>query len=337
MFARPHIESTSAKLALLFSGLLAFAAVLLGIEMYALTHDQQVHPIYSRFVLALIILVSAGLFFVSFYITKRINMIAQTATRIIHTTDLSQRIPLDARWDDLSRLSSTLNTMLEEIEQLVSGIRTLSDNIAHDLRHPLTRLKNHIETMRKESPENVELQQKLGELIMECDALLTTFQALLRISNIESGKRSSGFRAMDFTQLMHDVVELYEPLAADKHISFTFLPVPAQVVGDKDLLFQAFTNLIDNAIKYTPEAGSITIAMHPQLQGARVVIRDTGMGVSDEHKQRVFRRFYRVENSRRAPGSGLGLSLVAAIIKLHNGIIQLHDNDPQGLCVTVTL
>jgi signal transduction histidine kinase len=332
-----HVESSSTKLALLFSGLLAFAAVLLGVEMYALTHDESIHPIYSRFVLVLIILVSGSLFFVSFYVTKRINVIAQTATRIINTSDLSQRIPLDARWDDLSKLALTLNTMLEEIEQLVSGIRTLSDNIAHDLRHPLTRLRNRIESMRKDSPDNTELQQKLGELTLECDALLTTFQALLRISNIESGKRSSGFKAMDFTKLMQDVVELYEPVAADKNITLQFLPLNAQVVGDKDLLFQAFTNLIDNAIKYTPTEGIVTVAMQPQEKGARVVIRDTGLGVSDEHKDRVFRRFYRVEHSRRLPGSGLGLSLVAAIIKLHSGIIQLHDNSPQGLAVTVTL
>jgi len=305
--------------------------------MYAITHNDSIHPIFSRFVLALIIAVSASLFIVSFYVTKRINVIAQTATRIINTSDLSQRIPLDARWDDLGKLSSTLNTMLDEIEQLVNGIRTLSDNIAHDLRHPLTRLRNHIETMREGSKDNAELQQKLGELTLECDALLTTFQALLRISNIESGKRHSGFKHMDFTQLMHDVVELYEPLAAEKSIDLTFAPLPSQVMGDKDLLFQAFTNLIDNAIKYTPEHGTITIDMAQQENGVKVIIRDSGLGVSDEHKQRVFRRFYRVEHSRRAPGSGLGLSLVAAIIKLHSGFIQLHDNTPQGLCVTVTL
>ena len=143
--------------------------------------------------------------------------------------------------------------------------------------------------------------------------------------------------AIDMVQLMHDVVELYEPLAAEKSIAFTFTPSPSQVVGDKDLLFQAFANLIDNAIKYTPENGTIEVEMQPQERGTRVVIRDSGMGVSDEHKQRVFRRFYRVEHSRRAPGSGLGLSLVAAIIKLHHGIIQLHDNKPAGLIVTVTL
>lgn len=340
MMRRIHpFESSSTKLALFFSGLLALAAVLLGIEMYAITHDETVHPIYARLVLALIVVVCASLFFISFYVTKRINVIADTATRIIHTGDLSQRIPVDARWDDLSRLASTLNAMLDEIDQLVTGIRTLSDNIAHDLRHPLTRLRNAIESIRRTSAagEDATLQQQLADLTAECDALLTTFQALLRISNIESGKRHSGFLAMDLARLMEDVVELYEPLAAEKSIRLSFTPAPAQVVGDKDLLFQAFANLVDNAIKYTPAQGSVDIAMSTQEKCARVIIRDSGLGVSDAHKPQLFRRFYRVEHSRRAPGSGLGLSLVAAIITLHNGHVQLHDNAPSGLVVTVTL
>lgn len=329
------LESSSTQLAVIFSGLLALAALLLGFEMYAISHGEQMHPLYPRLVLGLLVLVCALAFFISMHVTKRINRIAETATRIIATSDLSQRIPLDSRWDDLSKLSATLNTMLAEIEQLVLGIRTLSDNIAHDLRHPLTRMRNHMESIRESTAP--EQQTRLSELIQECDALLTTFQALLRISNIESGKRHSAYVAIDMRRLLADVVELYEPLAAGKSISMRFNPIASQVVGDKDLLFQAFANLVDNAIKYTPEHGSIEIEMQPQEKGARVIIRDSGQGVSDEHKKRVFRRFYRVEHSRRAPGSGLGLSLVAAIIKLHQGIIQLHDNQPTGLIVTVTL
>lgn len=329
------LESSSTKLAVIFSALVAIAALLLGYGMLALSNGEAVHPLYPNIALGLLLLVSAMAFFISIHVTKRINRIAATANRIIATSDLSQRIPLDARWDDLGKLSETLNTMLAEIEQLVFGIRTLSDNIAHDLRHPLTRMRNHMETIRKQAVP--EAQAPLTELITECDALLTTFQALLRISNIESGKRHADFVAIDMAQLMHDVAELYEPLAAEKSVTLTCSTVTAQVVGDKDLLFQAFANLIDNAIKYTPEKGHIEIEMSPQEKGARVIIRDSGLGVSDKHKQRVFRRFYRVEHSRRAPGSGLGLSLVAAIIKLHQGIIQLHDNQPTGLCVTVTL
>ena len=329
------LESSSTKLAVIFSGMLAIAALLLGFSTYAMSLGEAIPQFYTIIALSLLLLVSAMAFFISIHVTMRINRIAGTANRIIATSDLSQRIPLQSRWDDLGKLSETLNTMLGEIEQLVFGIRTLSDNIAHDLRHPLTRMRNHMESIRKEAPPQA--QGALTELITECDALLTTFQALLRISNIESGKRHADFVAIDMAQLIRDVAELYEPLAAEKSIDMTCQTVTSQVVGDKDLLFQAFANLIDNAIKYTPEKGRIEVEMQPHEKGARVIIRDSGLGVSDEHKQRVFRRFYRVEHSRRAPGSGLGLSLVAAIIKLHQGIIQLHDNKPTGLCVTVTL
>ncbi|PZP83571.1 MAG: hypothetical protein DI582_10745 [Azospirillum brasilense] len=333
-----HSESSSTKLAAIFSAVLGIAALLLGLEMAAITHGDLMHPMYSKFVLGLIVLACIGLFFISFYVTKRINTIVGTADRIIATGDLTARIPLDGRWDDLSKLSITLNSMLGEIEQLVSGMRTLSDNIAHDLRHPLTRLRNHVETMRSAADpvRDAAMHDQLGELTKECDAILTTFQALLRISNIESGKRHTGMHRMELGQLLRDVVELYEPLAADKQITLTWDDADCSVTGDKDLLFQAFANLVDNAIKYTPAQGRIDIALQPGEDGhARVTIRDTGEGVSDEHKQRVFRRFYRVEHSRHTPGSGLGLSLVAAIIKLHQGQVLLHDNSPRGLVVTV--
>lgn len=330
------LASSSTKLALLFSGLLCVGLLLLGLEITAITHGNRVHPMYTKMVFALVMCVCAGLFILSYFVTKRINNIADTASQIIATGDLSRRIPISNRWDDLSKLATLLNAMLAEVEQLVSGIRTLSDNIAHDLRHPLTRLRNHLEEIRKETPES-EQQQKLAELTTECDALLTTFQALLRISNIESGKRHTGLKPIDLARLLEDVVELYDPLAAEKSIQLSYTPNALEVTGDKDLLFQSFANLVDNAIKYTPEGGSICIEIQPLERGGRVIIRDTGQGVSDEHKQRVFRRFYRVDGSRSSPGSGLGLSLVAAIVKLHHGHIQLHDNSPQGLTVTVTL
>ncbi|MEJ0009830.1 MAG: HAMP domain-containing sensor histidine kinase [Alphaproteobacteria bacterium] len=333
---RIHPLASSSIRVALFVCALMFGALGIGVLIHRHALGSSSVPV----VLLLLLLVCTALFYASFNFTRRINLIAATAERIIKTTDLSQRIPDDKGGDDLSKLSSVLNGMLGEIESLVKGIRTLSDNIAHDLRHPLTRLRNHIEAMKEDVADPgvaVDFEQALSGLIAECDALLTTFQALLRISNIESGKRHSGFRELDLARVVEDVVELYEPLAADKHIHFSFTPQPVRVTGDKDLLFQAFANLVDNAIKYTPEKGDITIAISPREKGGDVIIRDSGSGVSDEHKERVFRRFYRVEESRRAPGSGLGLSLVAAIIKLHRGMVQLHDNQPSGLIVTVTL
>ncbi|MES2983936.1 MAG: HAMP domain-containing sensor histidine kinase [Pseudomonadota bacterium] len=329
-------EASATKLALFFSALLSVSLVLLSIEIYAITHGETINPLYSYLTLFLVVVICIGLFIISFYVTKRINTIAETADRIITTRDLTQRIPIDSRWDDLSKLSSVLNLMLEDIEQLVDGVRQVSDNIAHDLRTPLTRLRNHIETMRTDRAASSQ-SEEFSQLIVECDALLTTFNALLRIANIEAGKRHTAFGVLNLACVVHDLIELYEPVAAEHDIQLQFVSEPTSMVGDKDLLFQAAANLLDNAIKYTPPGGLITIAVKRTDTGATLSVTDTGHGIRDEHKQQVFRRFYRVEGCRSRPGSGLGLSLVAAVVKLHQGTITLTDNQPNGLVVTVTL
>ncbi len=206
---------------------------------------------------------------------------------------------------------------------------------------PLTRLRNHLEMMRDETitdPSTPEEQWEcLGELVGECDGLLATFNALLRIANIEAGRRHAVFSSVNLANVLQDVVELYEPVAAEKNIQFAYRTEPVLVEGDKDLLFQAIANLLDNAIKYTPEGGTVVITVAPHKNGAQIVLRDTGHGIADEFKPHVFRRFYRITKCRSLPGSGLGLSLVAAIVKLHQGTITLTDNKPTGLVVTVTI
>jgi signal transduction histidine kinase len=330
-------ESSSTQLAFLFSGLLAAALTLLAMDIHALVKGEKSDATFTYVVLILISIITFGLFIISFYVTKRINTIAQTADHIMSTRDLSARIPIDAHWDDLSKLANVLNLMLEDIEQLLAGVRQVSDSIAHDLRTPLTRLRNHIESMRTGSNRPEVTHDGLGQLIVECDGLLTTFNALLRISNIESGKRLTAFSEMSFSQIVHDVIELYEPLISDKHIHLAFVSEPTTMVGDKDLLFQAIANLLDNAIKYTPPDGHIHVAVNPFEGGGKLVVSDTGPGISQEHKDLVFRRFYRVDSCRNQPGSGLGLSLVAAVINLHQGTITLSDNLPHGLMVTVVV
>jgi signal transduction histidine kinase len=334
-------RSSSTKLAMFFSTLLGVALLLLCAEIYALTRGAEMEPVLSKIILALVVFICGGLFIVSFYVTKRINTIAATADHIIATRDLSKRIPIDNRWDDLSKLSTVLNAMLEEIEQLVAGVRQVSDNISHDLRTPLTRLRNHLETMRGETltaPATPEEQYEcLGELVSECDGLLATFNALLRIANIESGRRLAAFHTVNLANVLQDVVELYEPVAADKNLKFGYRMEPTLVEGDKDLLFQAIANLLDNAIKYTPDGGTVVITVAPHADGAQIILRDSGHGIADEFKPHVFRRFYRITKCRSLPGSGLGLSLVAAIVKLHQGTITLTDNTPTGLVVTVTI
>lgn len=330
-----HIKSSSTQVALLVSAILAVTLVLLCDEIYSLMHGERVDPLFTSAILGLMALISIGLFTLSYYVTKRINTIAATADLIITTRDLSQRIPIDSRWDDLSTLSSILNLMLEDIEQLVAGVRQVSDNIAHDLRTPLTRLRNHTESLRA-SGKPIKPEQ-LNPLILECDGLLTTFNALLRIANIEAGKRHSGFHTVNLGNVMDDVIDLYEPLAGEKSVHLTLDRQCCTIMGDKDMLFQAMANLVDNAIKYTPQGGTVAISVRKTKNGGQIVIRDTGHGIPDAHKQQVFRRFYRVDSCRVQPGSGLGLSLVAAVIKLHQGEITLTDNAPTGLIVTVTL
>lgn len=334
-------QSSSTKLAVLLSSLLVGSLFLLSIEIYRFSHGKPIQPIIIHSILGVVLFICCSLFFISYYATKRINAIVETADSIIRTGDLTQRIPIDNPWDDLSKLAQVLNAMLAQIDQSVASIRQVSDNIAHDLRTPLTRLRNHIENMRMSAivpPTDPEEQQKeFNALVTECDALLSTFNALLRIANIESGRGHSLFERTNLMPVVEDAIDLYEPMASEKNIRLSFHAEPAWVQGDKDLIFQMLANLLDNAIKHTPVGGDITLAIKAGNPKTTITITDTGTGIPDEHKHHVFRRFYRTESARNTPGSGLGLSLVNAIIRLHKGTIKLQDRTPNGLIVTIVL
>ena len=313
-------------------------ALLIFLKSYALFSGRWAIDPLSIACYFLTIFVMFALLRLNRIATTRISAIADTANDIVRTGDLSRRIPVRDEGTDVKSLAGILNRMLDEIELLMHGARTVSDNIAHDLRHPLTRLRNRLETLRDSlAGECPQAQPQLTELILECDTLLSTFQAILRISNIESARRHGGFREVKLNELLQDVADMYEPIAAEKHIALVIEGEPTRTIGDKDLLFQAFTNLLDNAVKYTPQGGNITIALMPHGQGGKVTLTDNGPGIPDPHKLSVFQRFYRIDPSRTEAGSGLGLSLVSAIVKLHQGSIILTDAQPIGLTVTVTL
>lgn len=273
-------------------------------------------------------------------VVRRIEAINQTS-RDIMEGDLSRRIPLGGSGDDFDQLADGLNRMLARIESLMTGVRQVSDNIAHDLRTPLTRLRTKLELLR------TELNSALGdthptsaaveEIIADADVMLGTFNALLRIARIEYGSQRAGFAEVDLVPLAEDVAELYEPVAAEKEQTLQVdVPGSALVFGDRDLLFQALGNLVDNAVKYTPEGGQVTMRIRSLPDTIAMEVADSGPGVPEELRDEVFRRFFRADHSRSTPGSGLGLSLVQAVIQLHGATIELGDNGP-GLRVTVRL
>ncbi len=265
---------------------------------------------------------------------RRIEMINRTSREIM-SGDLTKRIPTNHSEDDFDALADNLNRMLDQIELLMDGVRRVSDNIAHDLRTPLARLRRGLESLRMSDVKDESRQDLIDNAVNEADGLLTTFNALLRIARIESEARREGFDRIELQPLLRDVGDLYGPVAEEKGLVFTLACQSSMTLfGDRDLLFQALANLLDNAIKYTPAGGNIAIGLEEGSR--RVTICDTGPGVPESEWDKVFQRFYRLDHSRTTAGSGLGLSLVSAVAKLHGIELSLGSNDP-GLCVTLQM
>jgi signal transduction histidine kinase len=262
-------------------------------------------------------------------VLRRIEAINETSREIVDG-DLSRRIPTRGTGDDFDRLADNLNGMLDRITALMQRVRQVSDDIAHDLRTPLTRLRGQLELARAQlgqAPD--EARAFVDRAIEEADALLATFNALLRIARIEGARRREGFAPVDLEPLLRDVAELYEPVAAERGQSLDLdLAGSATVRGDRDLLFQAVANLVDNAIKYTPEGGRIVVGLRRSATAVDAWVADTGPGIPGDEREKVFERFHRLEASRSTPGSGLGLSLVKAVTMLHGGRVTLEDNAP---------
>jgi len=265
---------------------------------------------------------------------RRIELINHTSRKII-AGDLSRRIPMSGRSDDFDQLAANLNTMLDEIERLMDGIRHVSDSIAHDLRTPLTRLRNRLEQLHTDLDTNSPQLEQVERSIADADQLLSTFAALLRIARIESGGHKANFILVDLTPLVRDASELYEALAEDKQITLSTKAEAAVCIeGDRDLLFQAITNLLDNAVKYTPQGGHIGLSVQLVNGVAELMVADSGPGIPVDEYEKVTQRFYRMQQSRSTTGSGLGLTLVHAVAKLHHVEFILQDNQP-GLKATL--
>jgi signal transduction histidine kinase len=265
---------------------------------------------------------------------RRVDMITRTADAIIDG-DLSRRIERTGSGDDFDHLSATLNVMLDRIVGLMENLRQVSNDIAHDLRTPLSRLRQDLEEAQKRELTAPELKRVIEGAVAEADVLLETFSALLRIAQIEAGIRRSAFRAVDLSDVLSTVAEAYVPAVEESGRSLrTDIADGVQVDGDRGLLSQLFVNLVENALRHTPAGTTITLRLSRQPAGALAEVADTGTGIPADERAKVFRRFYRLERSRTTPGSGLGLSTVAAIVELHHAAIELLDNAP-GLRVVI--
>lgn len=265
------------------------------------------------------------------------------ASRKIMAGDLSQRLPVGGSGDEFDRMSASLNAMLERIEKLNEGLRQVSDNIAHDLKTPLTRLRNKA-AEALDNADSAGRRVALEGIIGESDQLIRTFNALLMISRVEAGSVAAEMTAVDLSSIVTDTVELYEPAAEEVGLALTADIEPdVEVQGNRELIGQALFNLIDNALKYaggSHDQSAVTFKLSRTHDAVRLAVADHGSGIPAHQRADVVKRFFRLDESRSKPGTGLGLALVEAVMELHGGSLELSDTDPdhptaKGLTVTM--
>ncbi|WP_029003725.1 sensor histidine kinase [Azorhizobium doebereinerae] len=297
-----------------------------------------VRPAQGALVLILLLGLAGGIF-VTRRVLKRIDAMNATAERIM-AGDLSGRLMVDGTGDEFDRLAASLNAMLERIESLMAGLKEVSDNIAHDLKTPLTRLRNRAEEALRGAASEDDWRQSLESIIEESDGLIRTFDALLMIARAEAGQARASMVDLDLADITENVAELYEPLADEQGLDLVTEIAPVAIHGMRELLAQALSNLIDNAIKYGLPAdggrGRITVSLRRDGDFAVLEVADSGVGIPEADRDRVTERFVRLEASRSRPGSGLGLALVAAVARLHGGQLAFSGAAP-GLRATLRL
>ena len=302
-------------------------------------------------VLIVVVLGLGGGIFVARRVLRRIDAMTDT-TQTIMAGDLSGRLPVGRSGDELDRLAENLNAMLERIEALMTGLKEVSDNIAHDLKTPLTRLRNRAEEALARGSHEADYRAALERTIEESDGLIRTFNALLMIARAESGQARGNMNDFDVAEVAHGIHELYEPLAEDSGLTLQVKAEPALLHGNRELVSQALANLVENAIKYgrpaaaQPLGADAVVVERPDREiliearrdGDQVLlsVTDHGPGIPEADRKHAVERFVRLEASRTQPGSGLGLSLASAVATLHGGELILGDSMP-GLRATLAL
>ncbi len=311
-------------------------------EVAELTHIVW-HALAVCAIPSLLIAVAGGAW-LSHRAMLRIGIMHRTIERIMQG-DLHERLPAGRApegGDDLDRLAGSVNRMLGRLEHLLDEIKGVGDDIAHDLRTPLTRVRTRLERARSESCRDAALDRSIERALADLDQCFAIITALLRITEIENGRRRAAFARVSLDAVVAEIVDLYEPIAEARDIALEALAgEPASTHGDRDLLIELVANLVDNAIKFTAPGGRVEIGVRPV--GARVALSvgDTGIGIVEAEREAVLVRFHRSDKSRHVRGSGLGLSLVAAITRLHDATLEIRDArpgvDPPGCLFEVTL
>jgi signal transduction histidine kinase len=322
--------------------------ILVGRDLDERERMFHIVTLAGRWSVAIVVVLGIlGGLFVSRRVLRRVDAMTGTAKTIM-TGDLSGRLPVIGSGDEFDRLAFNLNDMLARIEALMRGLKEVTDNVAHDLKTPLTRLRNRCEAALRSAKTEAEFRRVLEQTIEESEGLIRTFDALLMIARAESGEVREDMAEFDAAEVARDVSELYEPLAEDKGLTLEVdAKQHAAVKGNRELVSQALANLVDNAIKYAspaekaaPDAinGARGIRVTADAEADRIVltVSDHGPGIPTDDRSRVVDRFVRLERSRSLPGSGLGLSLVSAVARLHGGELRLEDNAP-GLRARITL
>jgi signal transduction histidine kinase len=335
-FSAPEWKPNAARRPLLratFETLRDGTRLLVGKDITEL--DQVTERINTALLLTALLIVAVAAA-ASASITRRtvgrIEAINATS-RVIMQSGLSERIPLRGTKDEWDELATNLNSMLERIETLMGEVKQFTDNVAHELRTPITRLRGRLEKSYNSLPEGDVHKSMIGDTIADLDSVQRIFSSLTRISQIEASDRTAAFRTIDLGEVVREVVELFDAAAEEKGGQLkTVGDQRVLVTGDRDLLFDAVANLVDNAIKHGPEAGRVTVDVRQSDPGAAIAVSDEGPGIPGDEIRNVFKRFYRLERSRRTPGNGLGLSLVAAVARLHGAQIEMLDNAP-GLTI----
>ena len=326
-----YIISSSFKMAMLFTILLGLSIVSWVYIIFTALGDRVIEHIVPLSI-GIFCTASVVIIIYSVFVVRKINHIASSVASIVNTQDFSQRIKSNTNWDDLSNLANILNILLANIENLLLDIKSVSSNIAHDLKTPLTRLKNRLENLEHTNPS-----KDIVEALAECNQLLDIFNSLLRLNRLEHGRENLIKKRLDIKNIIDDAIELYEPIFEQKNIQLQTNILPKNLNIDKNLIFQSITNILDNCYKYSDHNTEISITTKIQNSKYIIEIADQGIGINNKNTDKIFKRFFREEKSCIQTGNGLGLSLVKKIIQLHDGDIIAKNNNPQGLKIIISL